>query len=298
MSTESNTAVAAPATEFVPQVSKSRLPSIAAPTDWKDLLPFCESLSKSSLIPTAFKDKPADIAIAISMGNEVGLHWTHALQSMAVINGRPSLWGDGALAVVMAHPDFEWINENESTDQTGVTIIKRRGMEPRRYEFTLEMARAGGLLGKDTYKQHQGRMLQRRSRARCMADTFPDALKGIGLADDLQQPPEKDIGGGSAAEAPRPKAKDVQEKLAARKAAGSASTTENAPAPTGAVIDGATGEILDAEAIIKKLAGATTTQELTDAADLARSIKDEDKKKEAQGAYKSSLKRIREAKPA
>ena len=85
----------------------------------------------------------------------------------------------------------------------------------------------------------------------------------------------------------------MQEKLAARK---TASTTDNAPAPTTAVIDGATGEILDADAIIKKLTDASTTDELATAADLARSIKEDAKKAAAQTAYKASLKRIREAK--
>lgn len=293
--TEASTAVATPET-FVPQVSKSRLPTIAAPTNWTDLMAFCTDLSKSALIPKDFRDRPADLAIAISMGNEVGLHWAQAIQSIAVINGRPSLWGDGALAVVMSHPSFEWINENDSTDQMGVTIIKRAGMPELRYEFTLEMARTAGLLGKDTYKSHQKAMLQRRARARCMSATFADALKGIAFAEDVQAPPERDIGG-SAAEPTPSKARAVQEKLAARKGA-TASTTENVPAPTTAVIDCATGEILDADAIIKKLADAKTTEELTAATDLARSIKDEEKKKEANTAYKASLKRIREAKPA
>ena len=282
--------------EFIPTVQKQRLPQIASPTNWTDLMAFCTDLAKSSLIPKDFRDRPADLAIAISMGNEVGLHWTHAIQSMAVINGRPSLWGDGALAVVMAHPAFEWINENDCTDQMGVTIIKRRGMPERRYEFTLEMARGAGLLGKDTYKQHQGRMLQRRARARCMADTFPDALKGIGLADDLQTPPEKDIGGGPAEPTPT-KARAVQEKLAAKRA--EAVTDAVRSGANGEVIDNETGEVIagpDTSAIIKKLAGAKNADELREAADLARSIKDATKKKEANEAYRVSLARIRETK--
>jgi hypothetical protein len=191
----------------------------------------------------------------------------------------------------MAHPDWEWLDENESTDIKGVTIIKRRGYEPQRYEFTLEMARTGGMLGKDTYKSHQKAMLQRRARARCMSATFADALKGIAFAEDVQ-PPERDI---TPPEPTQTKARAVQEKLANRK---TASTTDNAPPPSTAVIDGATGEILDADAIITKLAEAKTTKELTAATDLARSIKDEEKKKEANAAYKSSLQRIREANPA
>jgi len=292
MNTEASTAVATPET-FVPTVEKKRLPTIAAPTNWTELMSFCESIAKSDLVPKDFRDKPANLAIAISMGNECGLHWAQAIQSIAVINGRPSLWGDGALAVCMAHPDWEWLDENDSTDTCGVTTIKRRGYEPQRYEFTLEMARTGGMLGKDTYKSHQKAMLQRRARARCMSATFADALKGIAFAEDVMAaPPERDI---TPAEPTPTKARAVQEKLANRK---TASTIDPAPAPTTAVIDGATGEILDADAIIKKLAEAKDTEELTAAADLARSIKDDDKKKEANTAYRASLKRIREAKPA
>ena len=277
---------------FVPTVSKQRLPSIAAPTEWAGLMAFCADLAKSSLVPKDFRDKPADLAIAISMGNECGLHWAQAIQSIAVINGRPSLWGDGALAVCMAHPDWEWLDENDSTDTMGVSVIKRRGYPAQRYEFTLEMARSAGLLGKDTYKSHQKAMLQRRARARCMSATFADALKGIAFAEDVA--PEREVRG-TDEPVVVPKAKAVQAKLAERKAGGSASTTDGAPAPSSAVIDGATGEILDADAIIKKLAEAKTAQELTDATDLARSIKDEAKKTEANAAYKASLKRIREA---
>ena len=106
----------------------------------------------------------------------------------------------------------------------------------------------------------------------------------------MAAPPERDI---TPAEPTPTKARAVQEKLANRK---TASTIDPAPAPTTTVIDGATGEILDADAIIKKLAEAKDTAELTAATDLARSIKDDAKKVEANATYKASLKRIREAK--
>lgn len=155
-----------------------------APASFNELQALAEFVSKSGLIPKDFQNKPENCLIAIQMGAEVGLPWAQALQSIAVINGRPSIWGDAALALVQRHPAFEWIDENESSADAGVCVIKRKGMPARRVEFTVEMARAAGLLNKDTYRQHQGRMLQRRARARCMADTFADALKGLALADD------------------------------------------------------------------------------------------------------------------
>lgn len=157
---------------------------VATPKTPAELFALAEYVAKSDLVPKDFKDKPANCAIAIAMGMEVGLAWGQALQSIAVINGRPSIWGDAALALVMAHPQFEAIDENESNDGAGVCILKRRGMPPRRSEFTVEMARTAGLLGKDTYRQHLGRMLQRRARARAIADLFPDALKGMAVRED------------------------------------------------------------------------------------------------------------------
>lgn len=166
--------------------STDKAVAIINPQSWAEMKALAEYVSDSELIPKDFRGKPANALIAIQMGREVGLSWANALQSIAVINGRPSIWGDAALALVMAHPQFEAIDENECSDQAGVCVLKRRGMPARRYEFTVEMARQAGLLQKDTYKQHLGRMLQRRSRARAMADLFPDALKGLALADDAQ----------------------------------------------------------------------------------------------------------------
>lgn len=286
----------------------SRPTPIAAPKTWTDLMAFCEDLQGSDLIPKDFRNKPADMAIAISMGMEVGLSWSHALQSIAVINGRPSLWGDGALAVVRAHPEFEWMDENDSTETVGVTVIKRRNHPPQRYEFTLEMARQAKLLEKQTYKEHQKAMLQRRARARCMSATFSDALRGMGFAEEHNiidvTPTNREI----EPEAPKqPKAKEVQARLAARKQTepGAAQAPETArsgadtpstaepPARAAGAVDEATGELFTVDQICEQLAKAMTGDQVKEAADLARSLKNPDDQARAQNAYKAAVKRVR-----
>src|SRR5271169_5043266 len=77
-------------------------PGTFSPTTFAEALTFSEYLAKSDLAPKDFKDKPANVLIALQMGAELGLPPMAALQNIAVINGRPSLWGDAALAVVMA----------------------------------------------------------------------------------------------------------------------------------------------------------------------------------------------------
>ena len=226
----------------------------------------------------------------VELAQPVTQNTMQAIQSIAVINGRPSVYGDAALALVMAHQDYEWHIEDPQDDKCTATF-KRRGMEACERTFALEDARKANLLGKEgPWRLYQKRMLQMRARAWAMRDSFADALKGVAIYEENVQP-EREVN--PTEPAAQPKARAVQEKIAARKAA-----TEATQPGTAAVIDNSTGEVLDADAIIKTLTEAKSAPELTAAADLARSIKDEAKKEEAQKAYKASLKRIREGKPA
>ena len=52
-----------------------------------------ETLSKSGVIPNAYRGKPEDVFVAIAMGYQLGFPVEQSLQDIAVINGRPCLWG-------------------------------------------------------------------------------------------------------------------------------------------------------------------------------------------------------------
>ena len=256
------------------------------PKNFTEMLAVADQLSKTSLVPKNFIGKPEDVMIALQMGLELGLMPMQAIQSIAVINGKPSVYGDAALAVVMAHPDYAGHEEDVQDDHTTATF-RRRGNPDCVRTFTLEDARRANLLAKDTYKMYQRRMLQMRARAWAMRDSFADALKGVSIYEEQSER----VVSGTDEPVVQPKAKEVQAKLAARK--GPAAATTSAPVTPSAVIDGSTGEILDADAIIKKIDAAKSKEELTAAIDLARSIKDVGKQAEASAAYKSALGRLR-----
>ena len=57
-------------------------------------------------MPREFQAKPNNILVAVQWGFEIGLAPMQALQNIAVINGRPSLWGDSLLALVKGHKAF------------------------------------------------------------------------------------------------------------------------------------------------------------------------------------------------
>jgi hypothetical protein len=155
------------------------------PTSLEEALRLADLMAKSDLVPKEYKDKPANVLIAVAMGAEVGLSPMQALQTIAVIGGRPTLWGDGLLGLVQAHPDYEWHDENQSTEIMGVCTIKRKGAPPHTSTFSKEDASRAGLWNKSgPWQQYPMRMLKLRARAFALRDQFSDAIRGLTSAEE------------------------------------------------------------------------------------------------------------------
>jgi hypothetical protein len=112
---------------------------------------FAQLVAKSSMAPKDFIGKPESILIAIQMGAELGLPPMASLQNIAVINGRPSVWGDCALALVQSHPQYEWHKEwfeGEGDALRRSFGIKRKGHEVHETRFSMADAKAAKLTSK------------------------------------------------------------------------------------------------------------------------------------------------------
>ena len=81
------------------------------PQNMTEAMDFAKMLAQSGMVPSNFKGKPQDCLVAMQWGFEVGLQPMQALQNIAVINGKPSIWGDAALALVRSHPDCKGVEE-------------------------------------------------------------------------------------------------------------------------------------------------------------------------------------------
>ena len=177
-----------------------------APTNLAEAMKFAEVFSKSELIPKEYQNKPGNIVVAIQYGMEIGLQPLQAMQSVAVINGRPSLWGDAVLAVVMSHPDYvshEERIEGEGDAMAGVFIVERRGHKPHEQRFSIADAKKAGLWGRSgPWTQYSSRMLKMRARGFALRDKFPDALKGIISREEAED--YTTVDGGSFAKVSQP----------------------------------------------------------------------------------------------
>lgn len=163
----------------------------------EEMLEMARMVASSGLAPAALKS-PEAVLIAMQHGMELGLSPMQAVQSIAVINNRPTIWGDAALALAMAHPEFEDIEETfergaTAEDMLAKCEVKRKGRSSVVRTFSVGDARKAGVWEKaGPWKQYPKRMLQMRARSFAIRDSFPDALKGVAIVEEMRDVTPRD----------------------------------------------------------------------------------------------------------
>lgn len=196
---------------------------ILNPASLSEALEMAKILADSSIVPKDFMGKPGNVLVAIQWGAEIGLAPLQAMQSIAVINGRPSIWGDAMLALVQASGMLESISETLSDDaQVATCTIRRRGQAQAVVrDFSVEDAKKAGLWNKQgPWQQYPKRMMQMRARGFALRDAFADVLRGVAIAEEVRDTPVmRDVTPeGDLIESPATASSKVRSKIAEKKA--------------------------------------------------------------------------------
>lgn len=167
-----------------------------APATITEAMEFSKMLADSTMVPRAYQGKPQDIMVCVQWGYEIGLAPMQALQNIAVINGKPSVYGDAAMALVQASSvceDVEEYFEGEGTpNPIAVCIAKRKGRKAVTAKFSVEDAKRAGLWAKPgPWTAYPKRMMQMRARGFALRDAFPDVLKGLITAEEAHDYPDE-----------------------------------------------------------------------------------------------------------
>jgi hypothetical protein len=167
-----------------------------APATITEAIQFSKMLADSSMVPKQYQGKPQDIMVCVQWGYEIGLAPMQALQNIAVINGKPSVYGDAAMALVQASnvcEDVQEYFEGEGTpNPIAVCVAQRKGRKPVVAKFSVEDAKRAGLWGKQgPWQAYPKRMMQMRARGFALRDAFPDVLKGLITAEEAQDYPDE-----------------------------------------------------------------------------------------------------------
>lgn len=154
------------------------------PATQREFADLCVRMSKTSMVPATFRGRPDDIYVAAMWGAQLGLAPIAAVQNIAVINGKPSIYGDLAKAVCyrsgLMTSCVETV-EGEGDAMTAICIVSRKG-DPDKHEFRFSMrdAKVAGIASKaGPWKSYPKRMLQMRARGFALRDVFPDVLAGL-----------------------------------------------------------------------------------------------------------------------
>lgn len=158
---------------------------------------FARAYIDSGMAPRGM-DTPQKVFIAVQMGAEVGLSPMAALRTIAVINNRPTIYGDAVPGLCQATGQLEDYKDEAigADDSYGFRVtVKRRGRsEPVVRKFTVADAKRAGLWGKaGPWTQYPDRMLLMRARTFALHDSFPDALQGLPTFEETRDLPEKNV---------------------------------------------------------------------------------------------------------
>lgn len=186
----------APANLPAPRARSNGVQAIV-PQSWQEITAIAGAICRAKMAPKSYcndagEPYPDKVAVAIMHGMEVGMTPMASLQSIAVINGMPGLYGDGMLAVVRASGLLEDIVEELEWDAQqclkATCRVKRKG-EPQwgvTEIYRADCGKAGWLDKKGPWQLTPHRMMQMRARGWALRDKFADVLRGLHSAEEAE----------------------------------------------------------------------------------------------------------------
>ena len=281
-----------PINEQRPVLSAGGRPMAIVPQTMDEAYRLGKAICLAGMAPKGM-DTPEKAMIAIMRGMEVGLTPMQAMDKIAIVNGRPTIFGDGAIGLVRGSGLCEWVNESiegEGDARVALCEVKRKG-EPRAIARTFSVADAkkANLWGKDgPWQQYPERMLQMRARAFALRDGFADVLGGMYLREEIEDASDRSSPPAQRMTAPPPPPAEID----ASPASAPALTHEPQAAPDhAAMIDAAIAKAAAAQSEDELDAAMDPVHEIVEGVSLAD-------RNRIQNAYEDNLARLRGQAPA
>lgn len=162
------------------------------PDNKSDAYKLAASFSKSGFCPAAYRNKPDDVYLAMAYGAQIGLNPLLAVQNIAVVNGKPAVYGDALTAIAQGHKETEEYEDGYTETGAAFCKIVRKGRTIYR-EFSEEDAKRAGLWGRNTWAQYPKRMLLWRARGWAVRDAYADVLMGLWSVEEASDAPKEPI---------------------------------------------------------------------------------------------------------
>lgn len=198
------------------------------PTNTQEVAAMARAICDSGVVPESYQNKDGSpnkglVAMGIMRGLEVGFAPMTALQWVMPVNGRFSIWGDGAIAIlferkVLKSQRIVWTDGTTIKNSQDVDVLVEyeapptAGLPRDRYPDTLQCnvyltrddgevftgrfsvmdARIAGLWSdtrRQPWQRYPGRMLMNRARAFAIRDGFANHLNGLYIREEAEDMP-------------------------------------------------------------------------------------------------------------
>ena len=131
---------------------------------------------------------PEQAFMVLAQGKELGMSAMQALNSIAIVSGKPTISAQAMVALVQRSGKADFIKCIESTREKAVWKTHRRDdpdETPVVVEFTEADARDMKLLDKDNWRKQQKTMLKWRAATAICREVYPDVVLGLYDPDEL-----------------------------------------------------------------------------------------------------------------
>lgn len=157
------------------------------PSGLTERMKYAQALAAADLLPSAYRAKPANVLLAMEYGHALGLDTVTAIQSVHVIEGKPS--ASAQLIAALVRRAGHRLRVTGDDKHAVAEVIRSDDQEfTFRAEWTMERANKANLTGKAVWKQYPAAMLKARAITEVARDACPEALAGVAFTPEELEP--------------------------------------------------------------------------------------------------------------
>lgn len=162
-----------------------------------DEMDYAKAISSAALLPDNYRNKPADIMLAVGLGRSMGLSPAESLYRIAVIKGKPTASAELIASNVRKAGHILRVNVDEAGVRVQAVIIRADDPDfEHKVVRDMDWAKSMGLAANDNYKKQALTMLQWRAITAVARLACPEALYGVAYtSDELEDAPVQRRGG-------------------------------------------------------------------------------------------------------